>query len=145
MVLVCTHAIKIGRVFFVCFNKFYAGKGFCDIFRPNEGPKIKLFNDLFKWNIFCTLISSVKNLHNELEINTLKKFNCIYLFVEFSLTLYFLQAIKTIYNLTNSCWSRIYLKKSLLSIFCLIIERNGSSVKGWINIAPDKIASRPNR
>ena len=38
---VCTHAVKIGRVFscnskyFVCFNKFYAGKGFCDIFRPN--------------------------------------------------------------------------------------------------------------
>ena len=21
--------------YFVCFNEFYAGKGFCDIFRPN--------------------------------------------------------------------------------------------------------------
>ena len=32
--------------YFVCFNKFYAGNGFCDIFRPNELPKIKLLIDL---------------------------------------------------------------------------------------------------
>ena len=32
--------------YFVCFNTFYTGKGFCDIFRSNERPKIKLFNDL---------------------------------------------------------------------------------------------------
>ena len=50
--LVCTHVIKIEKIFassskyFVCFNKFYAEKGFCNVFRPNERPKIKFFSDL---------------------------------------------------------------------------------------------------
>ena len=30
-----------------------------------------------------------------------------------------------------------YLNESLLSIFCFIIDRNGSSVKGLINSVPD--------
>ena len=96
MFLVCTHAIKIERGFFVCFNKFYVGKGFSGSFRSNERPKIKLFNNLFEYFLTCTLILSVKDLHNKLKINTLKKFSRNYPFVEFSLIFYFLQVIKTI-------------------------------------------------
>ena len=51
--VVCTHVIKIGRVFlpllpdilFVSIN-LTLEKVFMTFFRPNELPKIKLFNDL---------------------------------------------------------------------------------------------------
>ena len=54
MFLVCTHLIKIGRVFFlpliadILFLSINVtvGKVFVTFFRPNEPPKIKLFNDL---------------------------------------------------------------------------------------------------
>ena len=72
MFLVCTHLIKIGRVFlplianilFVSIN-FTLEKVFVTFFRTNELPRIKLF----KWNIFCDLIFSVKNLHTKPELN----------------------------------------------------------------------------
>ena len=55
VVLACTHAIEIGRGFFlafnskqfVSFNKFYAGKGFCEIFVQMNAQKYKCFSETF--------------------------------------------------------------------------------------------------
>ena len=74
--LVCTHVIKIGRVFVFVFLPLIANilfdainftleKVFETFFRPNELPKIKLFND-HKWNIFCNLIAELRARHANL-------------------------------------------------------------------------------